>query len=265
MHCPSCGAQVPVDDLDCTQCGASVGWWVRTHEGEESGPYTFLTMQEMIRQGRLRPLDRVRIGLLGAWVSAPDVLRPTFQTVEPSPPYTTRPQRKPARLPHRALLLGGGGLVLLAVCGALIASYVSRPAALEGAGEVCRANLASLARGLRLYADDFEAFPPWQTWGAAALGYVEDPGVFVCPAAPAEPGYAYNAALSGVPTGAVRSPDRCAVLWDAGALGPFPGLSTSGHGPRHRSGDHWAFVDGHATWRLRGPYPPRDVEFRPWD
>jgi len=263
MKCPSCGAPVPVDDLDCTQCGASVGWWVRTREGEESGPYTFLTVQEMIRQGKLRPLDRVRIGLIGEWVSAPEVLRPTFQrppAAEPAPPRRSGERSRRSR----AVLIVGGGVLLLAACAIVVATRASIEPRPTGGDGTCRRNLSELARALTLYAQDWDGvLPPWQMWGAAALGSVEDPGVFVCPGAPTEPGYAYNAGLSSVWTAAVSRPDRCALLWDAGALGPFPGLSSQGLAPRHLGGDNWAFVDGHARWQLRGPYPPRDIDFQP--
>jgi len=264
MNCPSCGAQVPVEELDCTQCGASVGWCVRTRRGEEFGPYTFLQMQEMTRQGRLKPLDRVRIGLIGEWVSAPEVLSPTFQIPQQAAPSPRRSRVRARAGPHPLLLIGGAGLVLLAAATALIVTRASNPPRPVGVDDACLRNLRDLARGLQVYAGDHAGtLPSWQGWGGAAFHYVDDPGAFVCPAAPSEPGYAYNAALSGVPSAAVRRPDHCLILCDAGALGPFPGLSVYGQAPRHRGGDNLAFVDGHAVWQVRAPYTQSDIDLQP--
>jgi len=264
MNCPSCGAQVPIQELDCTQCGAGVGWWVRSSRGREVGPFTLLQMQERIRQGRLGPLDRVRIGLIGEWVPAPEVLRPTFQVRVPSSAPPTGAHLRRRRGPRPALLLTGAGLILLATATAVVVTRASNPPRPVGADDTCLHNLRSLARGLRAYAEDSgDALPSWERWGAVTFSRAEDPAAFVCPAAPSEPGYAYNAALSGVHVGAVADPGRCALLWDAGALGPFPGLSAYGTAPRHRGGDNWGFVDGHAAWRERAPYAQLGIELRP--
>jgi prepilin-type processing-associated H-X9-DG protein len=263
MKCPSCGTQVPVDDLDCTQCGASVGWWIRTRSGEELGPYTFLTMQEMLRRRQLGPLDRVRIGLIGEWTPAPEVLRPDFQRPAPPPTAVERPVvRRTRRSPTVLLVLAGAAVVALG--GAVVAYRSTRPRPPRGADAVCLRNLASLGRGLQAYADEHDGtLPPWQSWGAAALVRAGDPSAFVCPAMPHEPGYAYNAALSGVAVIVVRRPAHCALLWDAGAMGSFPGLSPTGQGPRHRGGDNWAFVDGHVAWQARLPALPEDLDLQP--
>jgi len=265
MRCPSCGAQVPVDDLDCTSCGAGVGWWVRNRGGEESGPYTFVHMQEMTRQGLVGPQDRIRIGLIGEWVSAPEVLSPDFQRARP--PVTAA--HKPGRRAHSGsnvptLLIVGVVVVALAGATAFVVSrWPQRPRGADPSA-TCQGNLSRLARAVRLYVYDQGApFPQWQDWGAAASARTKDLAIFVCPAAPTEPGYAYNAALSGLPPVFVRHPDRCVMLWDAGALGGFPGLSPSGQGPRHGGGDNFAFVDGHVAWHPRGPYLETDIELQP--
>ena len=265
MRCPPCGAQLPVEDLDCTACGANVGWWIRTHGGEESGPYTFVQMQHLIRRRGLGPLDRVRVGLIGEWVPAPELLSPAFQRPRTGAvlPERARPRRR-RRSNVPVLLLGGSALVGLAAVAAFIATRAPQAPQGEDPGPACSRNLTRLARALRIYAEDQAgAFPPWEVWGAAAFTRTNDRAAFVCPAAPGEPGYAYNAALSGLGPGAVSNPGKCVMLWDAGALGPFPGLSATGQGPRHEGGDNYAFVDGHAAWRIRGPYTQGDIELRP--
>lgn len=265
MRCPSCGSQLPVEDLDCTACGANVGWWIRTHGGEESGPYTFTHIQHLTRRGGLGPLDRVRIGLIGEWVPAPDLLSPAFQRPRAATTPTPHPYPRPRRRSNvPALLLGGAALIGLAVVAAFVASRGPRTPQGEDAGPACSRNLMRLARALSLYAEDQAGgYPPWEVWGTAAFTRVTDRAVFVCPAALGEPGYAYNAALFGLKPAAVSDPAKCVILWDAGALGPFPGLSALGQEPRHDGGDNYAFVDGHTAWRIRGPYTQGDIELRP--
>jgi len=263
MVCPSCGAQLPPEDLECPQCGANVGWWVRSRRGEESGPYTFHHMQGLVRQGRLGALDRVRIGLIGEWVSAPEVLRPGFQhpEAEPTAPVAARPRVRRSSCPTTVLMAGLAVVLLVGTVALVARRHWSKPRG-EDPGQLCLGNLSKLARGLQLYAEDSgERFPPWQTWGSAAYPHVDEPGAFVCPAAPGEPGYAYNAALTGVTRGSVAHPDRCVMLWDAGALGPFAGVS--GMTARHRGGDNYAFVDGHTAWRARGTYEQTQIELQP--
>jgi hypothetical protein len=261
MRCPSCGSVVPIQDLECSRCGANVGWWVRTRGGEDLGPYTFLHVQELTRRGGIGPLDRVRIGLIGEWAPAPEILSPSFQQ-GPSPD-TPFPQPRRKRTGRYALV---GALVLtpVVVAAVVVARWTPRSELPADPEPACLRNLSKLARGLALYAEDHDSqLPPWQSWGAAASEQVRDLEVFVCPAAPGEPGYAYNAALSGAALGSVRQPDRCVMLWDAGALGPFPGLSTASQAPRHHGGDDYAFVDGHTAWRARTTYPQVDIELQP--
>jgi len=252
MKCPSCGATPPATELECTRCGAHVGWWVRSAEGPESGPYSFLEMQTLIRQEHISPLDKVRIGVMGAWRPAPEILRP--QPTRPGSAVQSRPvaQEPAARRRLRSLALPLGAFVVLGlvVAGTLVARGRARSPA-DGASRACLINVRHLASALQMYANDNSgALPHWQAWSPAAFGYLKDVRALQCPAAPTEPGYAYNALLGGVPADRVSLPEECAMLWDAGALGPSIGLTTSA--PRHHGGDNYAFVDGHAAWRKRG-------------
>jgi prepilin-type processing-associated H-X9-DG protein len=219
-------------------------------------------MQHLIRRGGLGPLDRVRIGLIGHWVPAPDLLSPEFQRPQPAAPMRPRTTRRRSSVP--ALLVGGSALIGLATMAAFLVNRGLRGPQVEDPQPACSHNLTRLARALRMYADDHaDGFPSWEVWGAAAFTRARDRAVFVCPAAPGDPGYGYNAGLAGLKPDAVTDPGKCVMLWDAGALGPFPGLSALGQGPRHDGGDNYAFVDGRAAWRLRGPYSQGDTELRP--
>ena len=254
MKCPSCGATLPATELECTRCGAHVGWWVRSAEGQESGPYSFLEMQTLIRQERISPLDKVRIGVMGAWRPAPEILRPQptrSGSVAQSQPVAQKPTAR-QRLRSLALPLGALVVLGLVVAGTIVARARARTPA-DGASRACLSNLRHLASALRMYASENDGLlPHWHGWAAAALWHLDDPRAFQCPAAPTEPGYTYNAALGGVPLSRVPKPAECAMLWDSGALGPAVGLTTGFSAPRHDAGDNFAFVDGHAAWRKRG-------------
>ncbi len=254
MRCPLCGATLPTRDLDCTRCGADVGWYVRSGSGEEDGPYGFLELQTLIRQERISPSDEVRIGVMGAWRPAPEILRPDPGVVAPPDAAPETPHRAAPRARSVGLwaILGALAGTLLIAGGVLVVRARTR-APERRMSEACLGNLRDLSAALRMYAADNEGrFPHWPVWGAAALGHVHTVLAFQCPAAPDQPGYAYNAALGGVTLADVSRPRDCAMLWDAGAQGPSVGLPTGYNPPRHHGGDNYAFVDGHAAWRKRG-------------
>lgn len=254
MKCPSCGATLPASDLDCTRCGAHVGWYVRSAGGGEDGPYSFLELQTLVRQERVSPSDEVRIGVMGTWYPAPEILRPEPGAVAspdaaPQPPQYAAPRARAARL---WVLLGLLATTLLIAGGALIARARARTPE-RRMSQACLSNVRILSSALRMYAaDNGGRFPYWPAWGAAALRHTNTVRAFQCPAALDQPGYAYNAALGGIAADAVSKPQDCAMLWDAGALGPSTGLPTGYSPPRHYGGDNYAFVDGHGAWRRRG-------------
>jgi prepilin-type processing-associated H-X9-DG protein len=254
MKCPSCGATLPAQDLDCTRCGAHVGWYVRSAGGGEDGPYSFLELQTLVRQERVSPSDEVRVGVMGAWQPAPEILRPEPGAVA-SPESGASTRQRPARRTRPVALwalLGLLTIVLLIPGGLLIVRARARTPE-RRMRQACLSNLRSLSSALRMYASDNDGrFPYWPAWGAAALRHTDTVPAFQCPATPDQPGYAYNAALGGVAVDIVSKPQDCAMLWDAGALGPSVGLPTGYSPPRHDGGDNYAFVDGHTAWRRRG-------------
>jgi prepilin-type processing-associated H-X9-DG protein len=231
-----------------------VGWWVRSTTGEESGPYSFLELQTLVRQERVSPSDRVRVGVIGAWRPAPEILRPDPDTIaSPEQTRETRRETPSWRRSTSLLVIVGAIAIAGAIAAAVIVARPVVPASEQAASDACLGNLRHLASALRMYAGDNDGrLPHWSAWGVAAMRHIDRPTAFQCPAAPREPGYAYNAALGGVPVDLVPRPGNCAMLWDAGALGPSLGLARADNPPRHHGGDNYAFVDGHAAWRKRG-------------
>ena len=253
MRCPSCGASLPAEELECARCGAQVGWWVKARTGEVHGPYTFLEMQPMIRKGQLGPLDRVRVGLLGEWVPAPEVLRPGFGEAQAQARPRPKARRRPTVSWHAIV---AGLLAVGAIVGGAYWLYRSQLPEPPDLQRVCAGNLRLLARGMRMYvADHAHPFPKWVAWTAPLREYVTNDEVFRCPAAGgAEPGYDFNAALGGLRWGEVIRPQECAMFWDAGALGPTAAVPGGHTRARHGEGDNFAYVDGHVEWRERTAY-----------
>ncbi len=140
MKCPSCGATLPTEELECERCGAHVGWWIKLRTGHEKGPFTFLEIQPMIRQGQIGALDRVRVGLIGDWVSAPDVLSPTFGQNQPKQAQPApSSKRKPVVRVEFLVAVGLGGLAIVGIAFGL--HRLTREPAGVSAREMCSTNL----------------------------------------------------------------------------------------------------------------------------
>ena len=231
-----------------------MGWWVRSPAGKEAGPYTFVQLQSLMRQERIGPLHRVRIGLLAPWQPAPDILRPGFgleTSPEPERPVPSR-GRTPFLRWH-VVIIASAALAVLAVAGALVLQLSDGTPAPADPSELCAAHLKLLARGLLQYADEHAGvLPSHPTWETQVRPYVPIADAYTCPAVPGSSGYEHNANLSDLPLRQVARPAGCAALWDAGALGPSETLPTSAEPHRHKGGDNWAFVDGHVEWQRRG-------------
>ncbi len=255
MNCPSCGATLPREEMECARCGAHVGWWIRLRAGQERGPFTFLEVQPMIRQGKLGPADSIRVGLIGPWIPAPEVLSPTFgQQQEREEPPQPRHRRVPKVRPQFLIV---ACLSALAVAGIAVGFHrLAQTPAATSPRRLCEGNLALLTRGISLYAEDYDGrLPEWHFWPDVTHPYVHSRAAYDCPMAnDGERGYDYNAALGNTPMDQVPDARDCILLWDAGALGPSSGIP-SGYGPpRHDGGDNYGYLDGHVAWRQRGGY-----------
>lgn len=116
----------------------------------------------------------------------------------------------------------------------------------------CLSNLKQLALGQMMYVQDYDLMlPPADTWCDATMVYIQNQGVYACPAAPeSQWSYAMNSDLSGAILEEIADPNQTVLLYDSTAEAnnandaltsiPVPG--------RHSRGNNFAFADGHARW-----------------
>lgn len=145
-------------------------------------------------------------------------------------------------------------LVLLLGCLGLLVfpSLFSRPR--QASPQVaCHGQLRQIGRAMEMYAGDHGGLlPPYGIWPDATYPYLRAPQLYICPAAPGEPGYAFNHRLGSFPPERVKRPAETYLAWDGGAVvprtSPLPGATAS----RHRGGDNFLYADGHVEWVRAG-------------
>lgn len=118
--------------------------------------------------------------------------------------------------------------------------------------EDCLSNLKQMGLAILQYAQDHdEVLPHADKWCEEIFPYMKNDQLFICPERPdLECGYAFNAALSGLPLGAIAEPAQTIILFDSDqgrkngsayqTAMPKPG--------RHNGGNNVSYVDGHVKW-----------------
>jgi len=150
---------------------------------------------------------------------------------------------------------------------ALLRGSVTRWTKLGQSAE-CQSNLTYAARGLRMYADDWDdTLPAATVWTRNVLPYVSDQRQLHCPAVigpdqSSRYGYALSPDVAGKPRSAVSDTARTPMVYDstdlkANASDPVTSLPQPGrHLARAPSGgpldpaDFGAAVDGHVDARM---------------
>ncbi|MBM3496971.1 MAG: hypothetical protein FJX72_22010 [Armatimonadetes bacterium] len=121
----------------------------------------------------------------------------------------------------------------------------------------CRQHLRLLARGMALYALDWdERLPLAGSWGAAVREHLSSPeasDAFRCPSSSSPFGYAFNSAVSGIRLTSTSPPSRVVVLFecDARSLNTSGGRDLLVRAPRHAI-DYYLYADldvGHTMYR----------------
>lgn len=121
--------------------------------------------------------------------------------------------------------------------------------------ENCLVHTKNLAVATQMYITDYEACPGASGWCETLTEYVKNEDVFRCPSEPdLRCGYAYNAELDLAPISSVPDWSMTITQFESNrgwnAAGGWELLVPS---PRHRGGDNYAFIDGHAAWLPRQP------------
>jgi prepilin-type processing-associated H-X9-DG protein len=129
-------------------------------------------------------------------------------------------------------------------------------AAIQSHSAQCRSNLKQLARGVSLYAQDYdERLPLANPWAEAIDSRVkayagtvtrkeDDP--FRCPSSESPAGYGMNAAMSGLSYADVEEPATSLLLFEADApIRSFAGGAKDVAQARHNGAPNVSFADGH--------------------
>ena len=116
----------------------------------------------------------------------------------------------------------------------------------------CRGHLKQLGRAMLQYAQDHGgALPSAETWTQALQPYLDDEGVFRCPAVPELVcGYAMNTACSGARLDDLEEPEETVLLFDStqGQLQAHDRGESLPRPGRHRGGNHLVGADGQVQW-----------------
>ncbi len=113
----------------------------------------------------------------------------------------------------------------------------------------CIGNLKQLARGLTMYAGDFDdRLPDRDRWMDAQLAYLKSEALLHCPLAKPAYGYAYNAVLDRAKLARFPKPEAIPAIYDSAnpirnASDSFASLPVPG---RHKGLNRVAYLDGHA-------------------
>ena len=123
----------------------------------------------------------------------------------------------------------------------------------EVRGISCLSNIKQLNLGMLMYAQDFDdRFPPPGSWKEAEYPYLKNESIFHCPEADEDEKratYAMNRQLNDKTASSILQPAEAVMVFDS-----VPGNNLNGgpwllpDPPRHKRGDYFGFVDGHAKW-----------------
>ncbi|MFQ5808581.1 MAG: DUF1559 domain-containing protein [Armatimonadota bacterium] len=225
-------------------------------DGSRAGPYTSEAVRGYVAEGRVPVTAYVIQEATGIQMA---LSRAGFVSAEaPGPGVEAPPPALPAPAPRRdrtvwiAVGVVAGVIVLLIGLGtALLSPFVVRGRT-QARQTACLSNIKQLSLACLMYATDWNDTLPSaadpQGLQNQIMPYVRNAGLFVCPDAPNEPGYAFNPNLAGKTLKSISQPANTPMLWDAGAqpggVQPAAGATTG----RHNGGDNVSFADGHAKW-----------------
>ena len=116
----------------------------------------------------------------------------------------------------------------------------------------CLRHVKHLSAALQMYATDYDRYPPAERWSEALSDYLDGDDVYPCPEAVPTFAYAYNGTLDRAQPDAVPAPDRSISIFESDVgRDAHGGIELLPRVPRHRRGDNFGFVDGHAEWAQR--------------
>ncbi|MFQ5808580.1 MAG: DUF1559 domain-containing protein [Armatimonadota bacterium] len=264
MDCPKCQERVSEAATSCPACDAPLTWQVLMPSGESFGPYSTETLRQYVADGRIPATANVRQEATSVQMSLSraGLLPDTPPASAPPPPAGAPPAPPPS--PERrghlhrnwpAYLIAGVVAVVVVIPIIILAAIlfpVFGKAREKARQTACLSNINQLGMACIMYATDNDGQLPTavdaQGFHDAIFPYALNEGLFKCPSAPDEQGYAFNPNLAGVNIEELPEPMNTPMLWEAGAqpggLPPVPGTTTG----RHNGSDNVAFVDGHAKW-----------------
>jgi len=113
----------------------------------------------------------------------------------------------------------------------------------------CKDNVIQLAAAWKAQGGSWDA----REWCDEVDRYLSSKAVLVCPAAPElDCGYALNAALSGLPYGAIENSRHTVAIFESDAgWNAAGGPELLPDDPRHFGDDDYVFADGHVEWLPR--------------
>ncbi len=126
----------------------------------------------------------------------------------------------------------------------------------EARQTACISNLRQIGSALQMYVADWDgALPPATRWRSAPQVYTRRADVWVCPAAMAPPGYAFNKRLPGLAVARIPDPAFVVTVFDANAarLGVLGDAALAPGSARHPEGNCYGVLDGSARCLQRPP------------
>jgi len=260
MECPKCRESVSDDVAACPACEAPLTWRALMPNGQSFGPYTTEALRQYVAEGRIPATANVVQEATGVQMA---LSRAGFVAAAADVPAAAAALAAGASAERRGhfqrnwyiyliAAIVSAALVVPAVIGAAIMFPVFAKAREKARQTACLSNIKQLSLACLMYTSDYdERFPTAvdpKGFHDQIFPYVRNEGLFTCPSAPNEPGYAFNPNLAGKSLEDIRNPGQVPMLWDAGAqpggVTPVPGTT----GGRHNGGDNVAYVDGHAKW-----------------
>lgn len=126
------------------------------------------------------------------------------------------------------------------------------------------ADLKQLCLAAQMYASDWDSYlPPADKWCDTLYPYVQNEGIFHCPAVPLdEYGYAFNKNLDGISLEDIQFPTQTVVFFES-TLGTRNATGTGESlpdPPRYPEGNIFGFADGHVQ---QIKYPETFVIWKP--
>jgi hypothetical protein len=121
----------------------------------------------------------------------------------------------------------------------------------------CLSHLKIIATGIAMYTQDWdERFPPASSWSNNLTGLKSssiDEDVLQCPSAHSPFGYAFNQKIAGKRFIDFADPREQVIVFESDSHTPNEsgGIEKLPANARHAGCDTYAFLDGHATWRMR--------------